>query len=241
MFEITRGLAKAGGLLLRYGVGLLSVQGAPTNGAAGTFANIADKGSLLFDQTNAVFYMNTNTKASPTWTQVPNGLASSVTSAMLAAASVTTAKLDPTTIQMATLTLTNAQIKALRATPQTLVAAPGAGKVIVPMACYVGLVYGGTNAFTAAANDNLGLKYKDGTTASLMTGAVQAFIQAVTSSLSLMVPAVAAGSTVNITKANSDNQPLVVHNITAGEIAGNAAADNTMVVTVSYTVQASGL
>jgi hypothetical protein len=44
--------------------------GAPTNGTSGTFAGSAVKGSLLVDVTNATLYQNTNTLASPTWTQL---------------------------------------------------------------------------------------------------------------------------------------------------------------------------
>ncbi len=151
--------------------------------------------------------------------------------------------LRPTGVRLraVTLVLTNAQIKALRATPLTIVQAPGAGKVILPVMAYVGLVYGGTNAFTGAANDNLSLKLKDGNGAVLMSGAVQAFIQATNSAISQMVPGAAVGSTVNVSKANGDNQPLVLHNQTAGEIAGNAAGDNTMLVTVFYAIVPSGL
>jgi hypothetical protein len=42
--------------------------GAPTNGSTG--AGYAGKGSLLIDYTNGYLYINTNTKASPTWTKV---------------------------------------------------------------------------------------------------------------------------------------------------------------------------
>jgi hypothetical protein len=42
--------------------------GAPTNGASGTFANIAGPGSQLIDYTNKILYMNTGTKAVPVWT-----------------------------------------------------------------------------------------------------------------------------------------------------------------------------
>jgi hypothetical protein len=44
--------------------------GAPTDGTAGTAANYAGKGCLLVDTTNGVLYINTGTKASPTWTKV---------------------------------------------------------------------------------------------------------------------------------------------------------------------------
>jgi hypothetical protein len=41
--------------------------GAPTGS---TLANIAFKGALLIDTTNAKLYINTGSKASPTWTVV---------------------------------------------------------------------------------------------------------------------------------------------------------------------------
>lgn len=44
--------------------------GAPSNGTNGTYANVAAKGSLLLDTTNAKLYVNTGTLASPTWTVV---------------------------------------------------------------------------------------------------------------------------------------------------------------------------
>ncbi len=44
--------------------------GAPTSGTSGTFAKKAGPGTLLLDYTNKVVYLNTNTKASPTWTAI---------------------------------------------------------------------------------------------------------------------------------------------------------------------------
>lgn len=44
--------------------------GVPVNGAGGTYAGYAAKGDILVDITNATFYQNTNTLASPTWTQI---------------------------------------------------------------------------------------------------------------------------------------------------------------------------
>ena len=43
--------------------------GAPVDGTSGTYAAIAEKGDLLIDTSHAKLYMNTNTKASPTWTE----------------------------------------------------------------------------------------------------------------------------------------------------------------------------
>ena len=44
--------------------------GAPTDGTSGTGAGFAGPGCLLIDTTNKFLYINTNTKASPTWTKV---------------------------------------------------------------------------------------------------------------------------------------------------------------------------
>lgn len=134
-------------------------------------------------------------------------------------------------------TLTNAQAKSFRATPVTLVAAPGAGRLIVPVACTISLVYGGTNAFVqGGAGDNFSLKLKDGSGALLMSGGIGAFTQNTTSAFSVMVPGLAVGSSSNITKANGDNQPLVLHNQAAAELTGNAGADNTFVLNVTYQI-----
>lgn len=136
-----------------------------------------------------------------------------------------------------TFAMTNAQAKAFRATPVTIVAAQGAGKVIVPVACTISLVYGGTNAFVqGGAGDNFSLKLKDGSGALLMSGGIGAFTQNTTNAMSVMVPGLAAGSSSNITKANGDNQPLVIHNQAAAELTGNAGADNTFVINLVYQI-----
>jgi hypothetical protein len=57
-----------------YGFGndarLLTNEGVPSNGTNGTGAGSAGKGSLISDVTNGKLYINTGTKASPTWTVV---------------------------------------------------------------------------------------------------------------------------------------------------------------------------
>lgn len=42
--------------------------GAPTSGTSGTGAGIGGPGTTYYDYTNNILYMNTGTKASPTWT-----------------------------------------------------------------------------------------------------------------------------------------------------------------------------
>ena len=51
-------------------LGPLSFAGAPVNGTSGTLAGKAEKGAQLSDTVNGKLYINTGTKASPTWTLV---------------------------------------------------------------------------------------------------------------------------------------------------------------------------
>lgn len=79
--------------------------------------------------------------------------AGGVATANLADDAVTTDKIDETVINFADVTLTAAQVKALKATPITLVAAPGADLAVVPIAVNLVANYGGTNAFTESGDD----------------------------------------------------------------------------------------
>lgn len=57
--------------LLTYNdIGIVLTDGAPTSGTSGSFAGHAGIGCLLIDKVNGKLYINTNTKASPTWTVV---------------------------------------------------------------------------------------------------------------------------------------------------------------------------
>jgi hypothetical protein len=57
--------------------GLFNTSSAPTNGTSGTLAGVAGPGSLLM-RTNGSVYINTNTKASPTWVSVGVGSSGAV-------------------------------------------------------------------------------------------------------------------------------------------------------------------
>ena len=52
------------------GARLFDGAGAPVDGTSGTGAGSAGKGSLYIDVSGAKLYINTNTKASPTWVVV---------------------------------------------------------------------------------------------------------------------------------------------------------------------------
>jgi len=45
--------------------------GDPVDGTSGTKVGVADPGDILIDITNKKIYVNTNTQASPTWSQIP--------------------------------------------------------------------------------------------------------------------------------------------------------------------------
>src|SRR5579863_6946710 len=59
-------------------VAIFTNAGVPTSGAAGTAFGVAGPGALLVDTTNKTLYQNTNTLASPTWTQLTLGGGGSV-------------------------------------------------------------------------------------------------------------------------------------------------------------------
>ncbi|TQF41170.1 hypothetical protein UNPF46_08600 [Bradyrhizobium sp. UNPF46] len=144
--------------------------------------------------------------------------------------SKTTYDLSPL-IQVARVTVTNAQIKALRATPKTLVAAPGTGKVLEFVSAVI-KNNGGTNALTESA-DNMAVKYTDGSGVAVSqtiecTGFIDQTAATITAALPCIDPIVAY--------ASGANKALVLHNTGDGEWGGNAAADVTLTIDVAYRV-----
>lgn len=139
--------------------------------------------------------------------------------------------LDATVLRYATVTLTNSQIKNLRATPITLVAAPGAGKWVEFISGWLALDYG-SNALTESA-DNMAVKYIDGSGA-VASQTIEAtnFIDATADTHTNILPKI----DVIAASANVVNKALVLHNIGDGEFGGNAANDTTMKAYVCYRV-----
>lgn len=130
-------------------------------------------------------------------------------------------------ISTITLTLTANQIKALRATPITIISAPGAGRVINVINCLVKLNYGGT-AFTAAASQTIGLSY---------TGiAGQSIIAAVAPNSLIVATSTSIRTTISggqdvTTYANIEDEPVVLFNTVATEI---TVGNSTMDVLINY-------
>ena len=144
--------------------------------------------------------------------------------------SKTTYNLDPM-IASVTVSLTNAEIKALRATPKTLVAAPGSGKYLEFISAVI-KNNGGTNALTETA-DNIAVKLNNGSGAQVSqdieaTGFVDQTAATLTTAIPKVDPIVAY--------ASAANKALVLHNTGDGEWGGNAANDVTFTVDVQYRV-----
>jgi predicted RecA/RadA family phage recombinase len=141
------------------------------------------------------------------------------------------APLDGSILKYAVVALTNAQIKALRAAPVTLVAAPGATKVLEFVSAVLVLTYG-TNVLSESAA-NMAIRYTDGSGA-IVSQAIEAtgFIDQAANIITNALPKIDA----IVVNTGSVNKALVLHNTGAGEYGGNAAADTVMSVKIAYRV-----
>jgi len=151
-----------------------------------------------------------------------------VTAAKIPANAILTADVDPDLIQTAEVTVSSAELLALRATPKTLVAAPGAGSVLEFHSAVLFLDYG-TAQYTETA-DNLAVKYTDGSGAAASetieaTGFIDSAADDMTTAIAVKDVAAVA------------NAALVLHNAGDGEY---ATGDSTMRVRVRYSVHATG-
>lgn len=135
-------------------------------------------------------------------------------------------------ILYADVTLTSTEVKALAATQQTLVAAPGAGNVLVFKGALLKLDYGGTNAFTESSI-TFGVKYTDDSGAQVsQTIEATGWIDQTADTYTNAEPKIDA----IVAAAGAENQALVIDNLGGGEVAGNAANDNTVVIRTFYQI-----
>lgn len=152
-----------------------------------------------------------------------------IATGQLADDAVTSAKIDPTVINFAEVTVTSAQVKALKATPISLVAAPGANLAAVPVAINLVANYGGTNAFTESADD-LSICYAT-TPASNEIKEIE--------STGLIDQTNDEWRYITFEHAETfipvENDGIVLTNLD-DEIAGNAGGDNTLLVRLYYRI-----
>lgn len=131
--------------------------------------------------------------------------------------------------------MTSLVVKALRATPITLVAAPGAGFTLRAKWIQLFADYGGTNAWTESTA-NLDVRYVGVASPVFMTVETTAFIDQTAD----MITSTLIGGDKIVSKANGENKGIELFNNGAGEIAGNAANDNVLRWKLAYTITPTG-
>ena len=137
--------------------------------------------------------------------------------------------LHPNTIQMAEVAVTAAEMLALRATPKTLVAAPGAGYCLEFISAL--FIYDYTAAFTETT-DNLNIRFTDGSgVVASLTLETTGLLDATSDQIRTIKPLA-----TDITPVA--NSPLVLHNDGNGEFGGTGSPCR---VKVAYRVHATGL
>lgn len=135
--------------------------------------------------------------------------------------------------QFVEVSITNAEMLALRATPKTLVAAPGAGKVLEFISAI--LLFDYTGAYTETT-DNMAVRYNN-TTGVIVSQAIEAtgFVDATADTMTNALAKIDAIASA----AGSANLALVLHNTGDGEYGGGNAA-NVIRVKVNYRVWSTG-
>lgn len=112
---------------------------------------------------------------------------------------------------MAEATITSEQLLALNATEQPLVAAPGAGKVLIFKGAMMFLDYGGTAYSGIGATEDLTIRYTDESGAVVANIETTGFLDATADAIRWVSPASVAAVTPVA------NSPLVLH-LSAGEV-----------------------
>ena len=134
-------------------------------------------------------------------------------------------------IQVVQLALTNSQLKNINTTPVTLIAAPGAGKVINLIYVSGLFTYGGTNAFTGSNT----LEAYFGTAAGPLAGQFIFSSTMVGTTTAYSSPAGSAtGFGSSAAQSSCDNTAIVVSAF--ANYGGNAAGNNTATVIAVYTI-----
>ena len=146
---------------------------------------------------------------------------------------VPSAQLDPTTIQYATVALTLTQLQHLHSAPVSLVAAPGANKMLEFVSAVIEYKYGSA-AFTIGTAGNMTVSYKaDGSGAAASgTLACTGFFDQTANTIATFEPAALAATAATALL----NQPLVLIAATADMTSGTGG---TGIVKVAYRVHSS--
>jgi hypothetical protein len=112
--------------------------------------------------------------------------------------------------------VTSAEILALHATPKTLIAAPGAGKVIFPRSVLFFLDYNSAAYSGIAAGEDWTIRYTDASGATVATLETTGFLDATADALRWLLPTTTAAITPVA------NSPIVLHQSTGEVTTGNS-------------------
>lgn len=143
--------------------------------------------------------------------------------------SVQSDDLHPNTVQMAEVAITAAEMLALRATPKTLVAAPGAGYVLEFISATA--IYDYSAVFTETSDD-LVVRFTDG------SGAIASTTLDTTGFLDQTSDQIRTHKAISTDLTPVANSPLVLHNSGNGEFGGTGSPVR---YKVAYRVHATGL
>lgn len=212
-----------------YAISTVAIK-AGANGSGLTINNGADTASLTVAATQLARFQKTT---ATNWVASIVSSANALTSSTLTNPVFSGSPSGDGVTQWVEVSISNTEALALRATPKTLVAAPGAGKVLEFVS--VQLYFDFTAAYTESTA-NLAVKYTNGAGAAVSqtieaTGFADAAADTVTNGLAKIDAIVA--------KTGSENQALVLHNLGAGEWGGGNAA-NAIRAKVSYRVWSTG-
>jgi hypothetical protein len=132
-------------------------------------------------------------------------------------------------LQYSTVTLTAAQVRTLNATPVQIVAAPGAGKVLVPVICYGLLTSDGTPFAAPFPVGSISIAYNSTNAATAFSS--NAFVTA-TSDVYSWATQSTLSTAGGIAKASVQNVPLTLKNFNT-EFTGGG--NSTITVVLGYT------
>ena len=153
-----------------------------------------------------------------------------VATGKIAAGAVTSPKLGEPIVRYAEVEISAAEILDLFATPKTLVAAPGAGKLLEFISLLLAYDWG-TVAYTIGTAGDLQVKYTDGSGVAVSTTrAATGFLDAVADTLSSL-------DKLEATVIPAVNAPMVLTVATASPTAG----DSPIHAKVAYRVHTTGL
>lgn len=136
-------------------------------------------------------------------------------------------------LQTATVTLTAAQVRTLNASPVQIVAAPGAGKVLVPIVCYGLLNSTGTAFVGPFPNPAITIAYN--ATNAAMSFSQNAFVT-VTTDVYNWATQNALATVGGIAKASVQNTPLFLKNFATEYTGGGSATINFVLSYITITL-----